>query len=100
MQARSSLPFLLELVRARISRRGLPACCSIAMVAHAMHGGRNQWVWSLAQSTIKHKILVDQEIKGCLKQDQAIKSKFCRSKILIAVADGSTGYIVVTTPCN
>ena len=37
------------------------------MVAHAMHGGRNQWVWSLAQSTIKCKILVDQEIKGCFK---------------------------------
>ena len=31
------------------------------------HGGRNQWVWSLVRSTIKRKILVDQEIKGCLK---------------------------------
>ena len=31
------------------------------------HGERNQWVWSLVQSTIKCKFLVDQEIKGCLK---------------------------------
>ena len=49
---------------------------------------------------IEHKILVDQKIsRGALKQDQAIKSNFWRSKFLIAVADGSTGHIVVTTPC-
>ena len=38
--------------------------------------------------------------RGASKQDQAIKSKIWRSKILIAVADGSTGYIAVTTPCT
>ena len=38
------------------------------MGAHTMHGGHNQWVWSLARSTIKRKIfLVNQEINGCFK---------------------------------
>ena len=37
-------------------------------------------------------------LRGALKQDQAIKSKFWRSKSLIAIADGSIGYIVVITP--
>ena len=61
----------LVLVRVHISsRRGLQSyiCRSIIYgCTRDAHGGRNQWVWSLAQSTIKRKILVDQEIKGCLK---------------------------------
>ena len=64
------------------------------MVTHAMHDGRNQWVWSLVQSTIKHKILVNKEIKGCFKAGSSDEEQ-----ILIAVADGSAGYIAVTTPC-
>ena len=44
---------------------------------------------------IKHKILVDQGVHAS-KQDQVIKSEIW-SKILIAVADGSIGYIAVTT---
>ena len=39
----------------------------IAVDLRDAHGGRNQWVWSPVRSTIKRKILVDQEIKGCLK---------------------------------
>ena len=31
--------------------------------------------------------------------NQAIKVKFCQSKILIPVANGSTGTMNVTTPC-
>ena len=37
------------------------------MAAYAIHGGCNQWAGSLARSMIEHKILVDQEIKGCFK---------------------------------
>ena len=69
------------------------------MAAHAMLGVTNGCghlldqpssvkVWSIKRST------------GASKQDQAIKSIFWRSKVLIAVADGSTGYIAVTTPCQ
>ena len=42
---------------------------------------------------------MDQESKGALRPDQAIKSQFQRSILLIAVADRSTGHIAVTTPC-
>ena len=75
------------LVCARISRCGIQAYCSTSMAAHAMHGERNQWAGSLAQSMIKRKILVDQEIKGCFKagsSDQkeilAIKNFDCRRR--------------------
>ena len=39
-----------------------------------------------------------QAIKGFLNCDQEIKVNFCRSKILIPVADGSTVNMRVTTP--
>ena len=64
----------------------------IIMGAHTMHGGHNQWVWSLARSTIKCKILVNQEINGCFKAGSSDQEQ-----ILITVADGSTGYIAVTS---
>ena len=43
-------------------------------------------VWSIKRS------------RDASKQNQVIKSKFWRSKFLIAVTDGSTGYMAVTTP--
>ena len=39
-----------------------------------------------------------QAIKGFFECDQEIKVKFCRPKILIPVADGSTVLMRVTTP--
>ena len=50
------------------------------MAAHAMHGGCNQWAGSLARSTIKHKILVDQEIKGCFKAGSSDQEKILAIK--------------------
>ena len=71
------------------------------MAAHAMRmvGVTNGCDHSLdQQSSVKFWLI--KRSRGASKQDQAIKSKIWRSKILIAVADGSTGYIAVTTPCS
>ena len=59
-------------------------------------------IYNSAYSSIKRsrvQITVDQGSKAALKPNQAIKSQFQRSKLLIAVADRSTGHIAVTTPC-
>ena len=68
------------LVCACISRRGLQACCSRSMAAHVMHCGYNQWAGSLARSTIKRKILVNQEIKGCFKAGSSDQEKILAIK--------------------
>ena len=86
-------------VRVHISRRGLQSCCIYLdqQAVHAMHmvGVTNGCGHSLdQQSSVKFWLI--KRSKGASKQDQAIKSKIWRSKILIAVADGSTGYIAVT----
>ena len=84
----------------------LNTCYKLSTVVH-QHSGRNHWVWLLCpcmqlDQTIdnisKVQITVDQGSKGALRPDQAIKSQFQRSKLLIAVADRSTGHIAVTTP--
>ena len=59
-------------------------------------------IYNNVYSSIKRsrvQITVDQGSKVALRPDQAIKSQFQRSKLLIAVADRSTGHIAVTTPC-
>ena len=68
------------------------------MAAPAMLGVTNGCGHLLDQrSSVKVRSI--KRSRDASKQDQAIKSKFWQSKILIAVADGSTGYMAVTTPC-
>ena len=45
-----------------------------------MHGGHNQWVWSLVRSTIKRNISVDQEINGCFKEGSSDQERILAIK--------------------
>ena len=69
------------------------------MATHAMPGVTNG-CGPLLDRRSSIKVWLIKRSRDPSKQDQAIKSKFWQSKILIAVADGSTGYIAVTTPCS
>ena len=75
----------------------IAACRSIAAHELRMVGITNGCGHSLdQQSSVKFWLI--KRSRGASKQDQAINSKIWPSKILIAVADGSIGYIAVTSP--
>ena len=48
----------------------------------------------------RHHLKVNQAIKRCTKARSSNQDRILVDKILIAVADGSTGHIAVTTPCS